>query len=239
MAEPQPNPTPSPAPNPAPAPDLKAENEALRKELEALKSKPAPKPDDESLADQARRKREADEKSAGDTKKMEAALRFSLGSEAWLQTNQSLLPKSIPGIFEAAKKEVYATESDKVAAIKAGIVTEFFSEQANLDLLTESQKNALDEFRKLTNTVKQERAGQLYDSVFEPTFEMLKKLKKAQQLASGISTPTDAEAKYKDKLMKGSRNHYLGEINACALHYNPPGKSIKAQPSVIATPSSS
>jgi hypothetical protein len=214
MSDPTPTPNPNPAPAPAPAPDLKSENEALRKELEALKAKPAPKPDDESLADQARRKREEDDKKIGDSKKMENALRFSLGADTWLQNNQSLLPKSIPGIFEAAKKEVYASESEKVAAIKSGIVTEFFSEQANLDLLTESQKNALDEFRKLTNTVKQERAGQLYDSVFEPTFEMLKKLKKAQQLANGINTPTDAEAKYKDKLMKGSRNHYLGEKNA-------------------------
>lgn len=163
------------------------------------------------LADKARKKREDDEKRVADTKSVEQALKFNLSGKEWAKTHEALLPKNIASIFEQAEKEQYDTAVEKANAIKAGVVSEFFALQANLDLLTAAQKSALDDFQKLTKTGKQERVKQVYEMVFEPAFETLKRVKKAEQLQSGFGSPSDAEAAYKKKLMDGSRKHYLGE----------------------------
>lgn len=169
--------------------------------------------DDGDLAAKARKEREQNDKSNLDQKKLESAVKFGLQSEQWLKDNASLLPKTIPGIFEQAAKENYGNAIEKDGAIKAGIIQEFFSQQSNLELLTPGPKSALEEFNKLTKNVKQERAQSIWDTVFEPTFEALKRQKKAEQLSKGIVDPSNAEAAYKDKMVGLSRKHYLGEKN--------------------------
>ena len=166
---------------------------------------------DPDLADKAAKKREADEKAKADTKRLEAAVQFIYGAKDWLKTNAPLLPKTIQGIFDQAEKENYGSTAEKEQAIKVGIISEFFSTQDNLDLLTASQKVAIENFKKLTKTDKHERVVEIYDTIFEPTFETLKKVKRAEEVGRGHSTPSDVAAAYKDRLIKGSRKHYLGE----------------------------
>jgi predicted small secreted protein len=188
---------------------LKAQSDELAKhkaELEALKKAAAPPAkDDPTLEEKVRLQREAQEKTTQDAKRLESAIRFTVGSKDWLKTNEALLPKSVPGIFEQAEKENYANAIEKDAAIKTGIISEFFAQQANLDLLTDSQKFSIEEFRKLTKNVKQERAQQIYESIFEPTFEALKRQKKAEQISKGgISTDNSQEA-YKNKMIAAAK----------------------------------
>lgn len=193
--------------------DLKASNAALLARLDALekKSNPTPNPDDKTLADKVEADRKAKEKSTTDSQKLERALKFTITSSDWVKTNASLLPKNIEGIFAQAEKENYSSAIEKADAIKVGIVSEFFSIQSNLDLLTETQKINLEDFKKLTKTDKQERVQSVYDTVFEPTFEMLKRVKKAEQISKGLGDPSDAESAYKEKMKAISRKHYLGE----------------------------
>lgn len=172
---------------------------------------PPTKPDDPSLSEKARKEREEQEKQAGDTKRLEKALSFTMGAEAWLKTNASLLPNSIAGIFAAANKENYANAMEKESALKVEIVNEFFQVQANLDLLTPTLKSQLEDFQKLTKNGKQEKAQTIYDSVFEPAFEMHRRLKKAEQLNKGHGNSSEEIDAYKNKLVAGSRKHYLGE----------------------------
>jgi hypothetical protein len=167
--------------------------------------------DGKDLADKAREEREAADKQNLNQSKLESALKFNLGSSQWLKDNATLLPKTIQGIFDQAAKENYANAIEKDQAVKTGIISEFFSIQANVDLLTPGLKAALDDFNKLTKNVKQERAQSIYDSVFEPAFDKLKSVKKAEQLSRGVVDPTDAEAAYKAKLIGVSKKHYLGE----------------------------
>lgn len=202
MSEPNPKPNPNP-----PAPDPKDQEIAnLKKELEALKTKP---PEDPDLLEKARKQREADDKKQADTKSLEAALKFNLNSAQFLKDHASLLPKDIADIFKSAEAEKFDTAIEKDAAIKAGIIQSFFSIQANLDLLTPGLKSSLEDYLKLTKTGKQEKAQQIYDSIFEPAFEMLKRVKKAEALQKGHGTGNDDA--YKQKLMAGSKKHYLGE----------------------------
>lgn len=167
--------------------------------------------EDPSLADKARKQREDDERRQGDSKNMERALQFNMSGKDWLKTNASLLPQNIAGIFEQAEKENYGSAVEKASAIKVGVIQEFFAQQSNLDLLTPGLKTQLEDFLKLTKTVKHERASQIFDTVFEPAFEMLKRVKRAEQLGKGHSAPTDVDAAYKDRMLKGARKHFLGE----------------------------
>ena len=180
-------------------------------ELEKLTKTKTPPADDPDLLDKARKESAEKDKKNNDAKALEAALRFSMGSKDWLKTNQALLPKDIEGIFSAADKETYDSAIEKDAALKAGIVQSFFSVQANLDLLTTSQKSAIEDFLKLTKNGKQEKAQTVFDTYFEPTFEMLKRLEKAKQLNNGTKNQTDGEKALADRMMKLSKKHYLGE----------------------------
>jgi hypothetical protein len=203
--------------NPDPKDQLIAD---LSKRLEALESKskpketPTPDPDpkdDDDLKEKARKQREADDKKNNDSKALENALKFSLKSDEFLKTNAALLPKEVSDIFKAAEKENYSNAIEKDAALKSGLIQIFFSLQANVDLLTPGLKSQLDDYLKLTKTGKQEKAQQIYDSIFEPAFEMLRREKKAEELRKGYGASTGSEDEYKQKLMGLSKKHYLGE----------------------------
>lgn len=197
---------------------LKTERDTMKAELEKLKAAPTKKDDppppkkedDPSLADKARLEREAAEAEAGKSKATEAALRFDLGSADFLKNNAALLPPNIAGIFEAAKKENYGSAIEKASAIKVGIVSEFFALQENLDQLTASQKQVLEDFSKLTKNVKQERVQQIYESILEPTLESIRKIKKAQALQKGHAEPSDSEDAYMKRMKALSEKYHLG-----------------------------
>lgn len=207
------NDTPNPDNPPAPKPSetvSKADYDALLKRLEAIE-KPNPQPDDDLLK-KAEAERKLKESKGADSKSLESALKFTIAAPEWLKTNLSLLPKDVEGIFTAAAKESYDDEVQKASAIKSGVVQSFFKVQENMDLLTSAQKIVLDDWLKLTKTGREEKAQAIYDSIFEPSFEMLKRLKKAATLSqSGARNSDDAETAYKTKLISGSKKHYLGD----------------------------
>ncbi len=205
----------------------KAKAEATTKELESLKvknleyenkikeltKKPNPE-DDPDLKERARREKEEKDKKANDTKALERALTFNLKSQDFIKTNEALLPKDIGEIFKLAEKENYNDAIEKDGAIKSGIIQSFFSVQANMDLLTPGLKSSLDEYLKLTKTGKQEKAQGIYEAIFEPSFEMLRRIKKAEALSKGhlVDNDDDFQVKYKNKMMKLSREIHLREI---------------------------
>lgn len=210
---------------PPPGPDAAAlakENAEIKEKLAAYEkekaerekgNQPPPKKDDPTdLAEKARLEREANEKKAGESKTLEGALKFTMGATTWAKENASLLPKNTASILEQADKENYGSAIQKANAIKEAVVLEFFAQQPNLDLLTESQKEALADFKLLTKNDRQDRVQQFYASVFEPTLESLRKIKKAEALQKGLAEPSNAEDAYTKKLMEKSQaHHYRGK----------------------------
>lgn len=203
--------------------DLQASNKALLERLDALtKKKPKTVIEDEEetddddeeqqdLAAKAKRNRDKEVQAAQNSKDLEAALKFDIGSKEWLKTNASLLPKDIADLFTTADKEKYDSAIEKVDAIKSGVVQSFFALQANMDLLTQGQKSKVEDYLKLTKQGKQEKARQVYEDIFEPAFEMLKRVKRADAVSRGFADPTQVDNGYKERLIKGSRKHFLGE----------------------------
>jgi hypothetical protein len=193
--------------------DLAAEIAALKAQIAKLEGggkKDTGTQDDPDLGDKARRARADQEAAAARAKNLESAIKFNLKAPEFLKANESLLPKDAADIFAQAEKEKFEDAIEKDAAIKSGLVQSFFSIQSNVDLLTAGQKAMLDDYLKLTKTGKQDKAQQMYDMVFEPAFEMLKRTKRAEALSKGYSADNSDDA-YKKKLMSLSKKHYLGE----------------------------
>lgn len=138
-------------------------------------------------------------------------MNFNIAGKDFVKNNEGLLPKSIESLFAQAEKEKYDSAIDKANAIKVGVVSEFFAVQANMDLLTSSQKVELEEFLKLTKNAKQDRIENVYAMIFEPTLETLRKVEKAKQVNSGAKDQSNAEKALADRMMKQSKKHYLGD----------------------------
>lgn len=200
-----------PAPPAAPAADPMALIAQLQAEIAALKAGPNPPAADPELHDRARKTREDQDRDSSRTKQLEQAITFNLKAQDFVKSNASLLPKEAADIFAQAERETFNDAIEKDSAIKSGLIQSFFAVQANVDLLTSGQKASLDEYLKLTKTGKQDRAQQLYDMVFEPAFEMLKRTKRAEALSRGHGSASDVDQAYKERVMNASRKHYLGE----------------------------
>lgn len=182
-------------------------------ELKGLIAKPKDdqKPDDKDLGKKADDLKAQKDKEAAGGKAMEAAIKFNLKSGEFLKAHESLLPKDFKDLLEASEKENYSSEVEKSNVLKDGMIKKFFAVQANRDLLTQGQKTVLDDFEKLTNNARQEKAAEIYDMIFEPTIERLKGIKKADALSKGHGEPNDSKEAYKNKLVALGKKHYLGE----------------------------
>lgn len=217
--------------------DPNKELETLRAELEATKAKLAEAskppatttkvPSPAEIAARARRESgdivskargeiEAADKAANTTKQLESALKFNLEIDSFVKANKSLLPAEVEKIIEVANRETYDSAVDKTNAIKIGLMTSFFNQQANLDVLTPSQKAQVEDFQKLSKKGKEMKAAALYENVFEPALEVFKRIKKAEEVVkarSGIVSGSSTEDAYKQKMINFSKKAYLKETN--------------------------
>lgn len=194
--------------------DLKTQNATLLARLEKLEAGSKKTTDDSTEDDlnaKVKKAKEITDQKSADTRTLESALKFSLTAPDFLKNNQSLLPKDITEIFKAAEKETYESAIEKANAIKSSIIQSFFSTQANLDLLTPGLKTTLEDYLKLTKNGKQDKAQHIYDTIFEPSLEMLRRVKKAEALNKGHGNATEGDDAYKTKMINLSRKHYLGE----------------------------
>ncbi len=177
--------------------------------------KPAPKPepkDDLSLNDKVKLERDALDKKASEGKALESALMFNMGAAAFLKENGSILPKEIEEIFKAADKETYENAIQKSNATKAAIIQSFFSQQSNVELLTENQKSALADYLKLTKNGKEEKAKDVYDNLFDSALGTLKRVKKAEELNRaklGLGSDGGIDQAYKEKLSKMAEKKFF------------------------------
>lgn len=197
---------------------LKAQNAELLKRLEALETGrkqnsvgggTPPKQDDEDLSSKARAALDKKASDNASSKEIEQAIEYNLKSKNWAQENKELLPKTIDSIFEEASKENFNSAIDKANAIKVGVVQEFFSIQENLDLLTERQKEALEDFKKLTKNEREQKVDGVFSNIFEPSFEMKRKLKRAEQVSKGFGDSDSTKENFKNKMKEISEKRYL------------------------------
>lgn len=171
----------------------------------------------DKLIERAERERADAQKRSSDTRVIEQALSFNMGVDEFVKRNSDVLPKDAADIVRIANTENYDSAQAKASAIKAALIQKFFTVQANMDNLTRSQREQLDDYLKLTNTGKQEKAASIYENILEPALETHRKVRKAEELARsrlGFTQGSEGQNAYRDKLLKGSRKTYLGEKEA-------------------------
>ncbi len=179
--------------------------------------KEEPKPEGDPLRDKVEAERKAKEEGQASTKRIESALKFNLGIANFVKDNGDLLPSEIPEILKVADKENYDSAIQKANAVKVSFIQSFFSVKDHTEALTASQKVQLDDFLKLTKNGKEEKAEAIYENLFEPALETIKKVKKAEELGkarTGFASGTKVEDAYKARLMNSSKKTYLGEKGA-------------------------
>lgn len=196
-----------------------AREEELKKELAKHKKTDDPKPDpkDDDLIKKVAKDKETAEEVARQTKEIERALGFNMKIEGFVKENKDLLPAEIGAIITQANKETYDTAHAKASAVKSAIIQSYFAVQSNVDALTPSQKVALEDYLKLTKSGKEQRAADVYENIFEPALETIRKVKKAEEVGrsrSGYAMSSDTHSAYKDRLVKIARKSHLGEKEA-------------------------
>jgi len=168
--------------------------------------------DNDDLRKKAEDERKQRESKQADTKAIESALQFNLGMENFLKENKDIFPKEIEDIISVAKKETYDTAADKANAIKAAVIQSFFHVEDNLNALTQSQKETVADFLKLSKTGRESKAASLYDTVFEPALKMMKDVKKAQELAkakNGYASHGTVMEGYKQRLLESAKKAFI------------------------------
>lgn len=204
------------------------ESDKIKKELEELKAKGGKKKDEEEnddededddkdLSAKARKEREEKASKQTETKKLENALKFNLSVQQFVKDHKDILPGEIEGILKQADKETYDSAIEKANGLKSGMIKEFFAVQANLDMLTASHKSQIEDYLKLSQKGKEDKAEAVFENIFEPALETIKKVKKAEEIgkaSGGYGTGSKSENAYKEKLMNISKKTHLGEKGA-------------------------
>lgn len=202
--------------------------DALKKENDDLKkAKPDPKPKDDQgdegdegdddegdLRKKAAKNRQKNDDSDNETKKIESALTFTMGIPKFLTENKDFLPSEIEGIVKQAESERYDSKMEKAGALKGAFIQSFFSIQDNLDLLTPTHKSQVQDYLKLTVKGRAERAATVYENVFEPALEMVRRVKKAEELGranSNFASGDKVQDDYKKRLIDGAKKTHLKE----------------------------
>lgn len=177
-----------------------------------------PPPADKTLAEKAEAERLAREKNQTDVSKIERDLTYNLGVKKFVEDHKAFLSEDVQGILAQAEKEKYDSAGQKAAELRTEIIEAFFKVQANSDILTAAQKRILADFGKLTKDGKRQDSEKVYESVFEPALEMVKRVKKAEELnlaARGYATATGGPlGAYKQKLLEAAKRVIINKRKA-------------------------
>lgn len=188
--------------------------EELKAEIESLKKGKGKEgdPPEGDLVEKAKREREEKDKLNASQGEVERAVKFNLTIDQFAKDNKDFLPEDVGGILTQAAKEKYGSEFEKASALKTAIMKTYFSLQANLDSLTPSQKKSVDNWLALTPKGREEKSADMYDNVFEPCIDTVRRVKKAEEVSrarSGLATPTEAAEIHKKKIMDASMAAHL------------------------------
>jgi hypothetical protein len=203
--------------------------EQLKEELKKMRAKtttPPPVPpkkkpveedeeedeDEDDLSSKAKKNRREREKNETSARKVEGAVIFNTTVGDFIKNNSDILPSDIPEILEVAKREKYDSQSDQATALKLAIIKSFFSQKDNVDVLTASQKRTLEEFNNLTKNAKEEKSESIYENLFEPALEAMRRVRKAEEAgkARKFGTSSSVESDYQNRMIAAAKLKHLG-----------------------------
>lgn len=116
-------------------------------------------------ADDVQRIKDAEAKKKADEDALRSAIRFNVGLDGFLESNKKFIPESVNSVFNAYKGNTYASDKEEADTKRKVILDEIFAKQENIDILPESLKSKILEYKGLAESDKRNNSSQYFDVV--------------------------------------------------------------------------
>lgn len=189
--------------------DLAAQVAALQAQVQALQKAsqpgqppaPAPAPS-KDIVDDVAKKIEAEKLAEQKSKELEAAIRFNLSAQQFVEAKKAFLSERAPRIVEEIAAKQFSTELARARSLQKNLLCDYLSEQANLDALPESLKTRAMEFKKLADDEKETRAADYWDvlTLGVDRKEVIKQAEEAQRANNGYAPRGTFVADYESRV---------------------------------------
>ena len=183
--------TPNPEPNPNPNPETN-------------------KKDDKSVIEQAKEQMQLEQAKAQEIAEAEIAVQFDMNFPKMKEEFKAFLPPEMDYVIKAIDAQNIESKSQKVKAIKAGIMDAAFQEQKTVDSLNDTQKAKVKKYKELTSDEKTKQAN-AYWEVYELALDALKTQARLSGVRDANGNPIgqssdEARNKMNDKIFGQSKN---------------------------------
>lgn len=150
--------------------------------------------DVEKIKAEAESKKNAEEQ-------LKSAIAFNLSKDNFIESNKRFIPEGVATVFKAYASRNFGSEEEKADNYRKVILDEVFGDQKNIDVLPESMKNKVSEYKNLPESDKLKKAGRYFELV--DTFLTIKK-GMAQKEFNG--TNGNVQSAYSERFDKLSEN---------------------------------
>lgn len=116
-------------------------------------------------ADDVKRIKDEEAKKKADEDALRSAIRFNVGLDGFLESNKKFIPESVNSVFNAYKGNTYASDKEEADTKRKVILDEIFAKQENIDILPESLKSKILEYKGLAESDKRNNSSQYFDVV--------------------------------------------------------------------------
>lgn len=116
-------------------------------------------------ADDVKRIKDEEAKKKSEEDALRNAIRFNVGLDGFLESNKKFIPESVNSVFNAYKSNTYASDKEEADTKRKVILDEIFAKQENIDILPESLKSKILEYKGLAESDKRNNSSQYFDVV--------------------------------------------------------------------------
>ena len=116
-------------------------------------------------ADDVKRIKDEEAKKKSEEDALRNAIRFNVGLDGFLESNKKFIPESVNSVFNAYKGNTYASDKEEADTKRKVILDEIFAKQENIDILPESLKSKILEYKGLAESDKRNNSSQYFDVV--------------------------------------------------------------------------
>ena len=194
-------------------PDLAAQVAELKAQLAALQGKGKEPGKEPTVLEKAQEEAAKAQEAAQAKERLQSAIKFNLGVSKFVEDHKESLTKLSAGIVKTVSEKQFADEEKKASVIQAGLLSDFFGLQENIDAAPEELKERISAFKALAQDEKEKQAASYWDTLTLTVGrkEMLAKVEAAKRARQGGYEETNDLVKDYNAKVFARKSQYLGE----------------------------
>lgn len=194
-------------------PDLAAQVAELKAQLAALQGKGKEPGKEPTVLEKAQEEAAKAEQAAQAKERLQSAIKFNLGVSKFVEDHKESLTKLSAGIVKTVSEKQFADEEKKASVIQAGLLSDFFGLQENIDAAPEELKERILSYKALAQDEKEKQASNYWDTLTLTLGrkEMLAKVEAAKRARQGGYEETNDLVKDYNAKVFARKSQYLGE----------------------------